>query len=190
MYENPLTKSKAKFYFCEYVSSEYARSSEVEKYLLRKARELYYRHTVSQRELEGLSLELDDLQSNLMKCYPSRRYNRVRIWMEETDDLVFIFLGNYGGSFIRFVPIAGSEKDGRASEIFNDGWWNCLKTVSGLINIDRDRIITETLTAGCVSSAEAFIRAATMLDEELRQIVRDYGDILFESKNHENSTGN
>ena len=190
MYENPLTKSKAKFYFCEHVSSAYARSSEVEKYLLRRAREIYLNHVLSRREVEFLTSELDKMQTTLMASYPSRRYNRIGVRMEETDSVVYIFLGPTGGSFIRFVPIAGSEKDGRASEIFNDGWWNCLKTVSEFIYIDRDRIITETLTAGCVSSAEAFIRAATMLVEELRQIVRDYGDILFESSSHEDSTGN
>ena len=189
MYENPLTKSKAKFFFCEYVSSAYARSSEVEKYLLRKAREIYMNHVLSRREVENSVPELDKLQTTLMACYPSRRYNRIGIRMEETDTMVIVFLGPTGGSFIKFIPIVGSEKDGRASEIFNDGWWNCLKTVSEFINIDKDRIITETLTAACISSTEAFLRAATMLDEELRSIVREYGDILFESRSHEDCTG-
>ena len=189
MYENPLTKSKAKFFFCEYVSSAYARSSEVEKYLLRRAREIYLNHVLSRREVEFLTSELDKMQTTLMASYPSRRYNRIGVRMEETDSMVCIFLGPTGGSFIKLIPVVGSEKDGRASEIFNDGWWNCLKTVSEFINFDKDRIITETLNAACISSSEAFLRASTMLDEELRSIVREYGDILFESSSHEDSTG-
>lgn len=172
-------KPEAKFFFCDYISIPGARASEVEKHLLACAVTRFQHRIFSRVELETALRDLDQAQTVLISAYPNRQYKRVKVKLEETDKNIYFFLGSCA-LHIRFVPVLGTEKDCRASELFNDGWWNCLESFGQEINFDEDRIITDVLNAAGISSTEAYIRAAVIGDPSVQQIVREYADIKFQ----------
>lgn len=175
---------EAKFFFCDYISIPGARASEVEKHLLAYAVTRFQHRIFLRVELETALRDLDQTQTVLISAYPSRQYKRVKVKLEETDKNIYFFLGSCA-LHIRFVPVLGTEKGCRASELFNDGWWNCLETFSMEASMSANRyemdiIISNVLWQAGVSSTEAYIRAAVIGDPTVQQIVRAYADNKFQ----------
>lgn len=170
----------AKYYFCNYVSVAGARTSVVEKHLLDYARKNLLQRIYSRIEVEHVLERLELQEEKLMEMDRRVHHKRVNVSIEESNGNIYIFMGPFGGNHIAFVPVLDSGKNAAASELFNDGWWNCLETVAAEIGFDRDRILTDAMTMGGVSGTEAYIRAAMIGDSVTQKIVREYADIKYQ----------
>ena len=148
------------------------RAPLVERELIQEASNLYMDRIVSSDQLEEIVESLQESQEDMIAA--TRRLNRVEIRVEKYDHMAYLYVGK---SSLWLRPIRCSDKESAASEIFNDGWWNCFETFAAYV---RDsRIFEYILTDANVSSPEAFMRADLIGSKWLADVVRRYGETQY-----------
>ena len=118
-------------------------------------------------------LHLQELQNDLVR--ENARLRRVEVRVVRNEFYVHLEIGN---SCVNLEFVKGSCKEAAASEIFNDGWWNCFESFAASIG-DADKICFDVMCGANVSSPEAFMRAKQIGIERVAQIVRTYADLKF-----------
>lgn len=166
------------FYFVDKIYSS-GRAPKTEACLVAEAKE-YCHRVLSDVQVDELVLHLQELQNDLVRENARLRRVEVRFLRNE-----FFFLRNeffpfirIGGSRLSLMFVKGSYKEAAASEIFNDGWWNCFESFAASIG-DPDKICFDVMCEANVSSPEAFMRAEQIGIERVAQIVRTYADLKF-----------
>lgn len=170
-----------KFYF---VQSSYAapKACAMELEIRRDATNRYLHHIIREDNIPAIVEELQELQADY--CSANRRVRQVEIKAHENpmlDDLRYIYIGN---SFLSLIEVKGSEKEARASEIFNDGWWNCLESFAlqieySLMDQTLEDALYEIMSDAGVYGPEAHLRAASIGFDRLRDIVERYAETKF-----------
>ena len=170
-----------KFYF---VQSSYAAPNAIsmEKEIRREATNRYLHHIVREDDIPEIVTELKDLQEDLVSA--NRRVRQVEIKAHGNpmvDGLRYIYIGN---SFLSLIEVKGSEKEAKASELFNDGWWNCLDCYTYIASqvlqpCQLEDILVDVMSDAGVSGAEADLRAIAILCPNAREIVERYAATKF-----------
>ncbi len=169
-----------KFYF---VQSSYAatKACAMELEIRRDATRRYLHHIIREDDIPAIVEELQELQADY--CAANRRVRQVEIKAHGNpmvDGLRYIYIGN---SFLSLIEVKGSEKEATASELFNDGWWNCLLFFSlgycDALGTGIDEVLFDLLSDAGVSGPEALMRARRMQPHHVRDIVERYGETKF-----------
>lgn len=159
------------FYFVDNVYS-LGRAPKTEVCLVEEAEE-YGHRILSDVQVDELVLHLQELQNDLVR--ENARLRRVEVRFERNE---FYSCIKIGGSRLSLRIVKGSYKEAAASELFNDGWWNCFESFAAIIG-DPDKICFDVMCGANVSSPEAFMRARQIGTERVAQIVRTYADLKF-----------
>ena len=171
-----------KFYF---VQSSYAapKACAMELEIRRDATNRYLHHIIREDDIPAIVEELQELQADY--CSANRRVRQVEIKAHEdpmVDGLRYIYIGN---SFLSLIEVKGSEKEAAASELFNDGWWNCLESFAlmceyyGLRDQALEDALFEVMEAAGVYGPEAHLRAGSIGSVRAREIVERYAETKF-----------
>lgn len=159
------------FYFVGNVYSP-GRAPKTEACLVEEAKE-YCHRVLSDVQVDELVLHLQELQNDLMR--ENARLRRVEVRFVRNEFYAHLEIGN---SCVNMEFVKGSCKEAAASELFNDGWWNCFESFAAELG-DADRVCIDVMTQANVSSPEAFMRARQIGDERVAEIVRTYADLKF-----------
>lgn len=171
-----------KFYF---VQSSYAatKACAMELEIRRDATRRYLHHIIREDDIPAIVEELQELQADY--CSANRRVRQVEIKAHENpmvDGLRYIYIGN---SFLSLIEVEGSEKEATASELFNDGWWNCLESFAlmfvyyGLMDQTMEDALFDVMSDAGVFGPEAHLRAGSIGNVRVREIVERYAETKF-----------
>lgn len=170
-----------KFYF---VQSSYTapKACAMELEIRGDATRRYLHHIIREDDIPAIVEELQELQADY--CAANRRVRQVEIKAHGNpmvDGLRYIYIGN---SFLSLIEVKGSEKEATASELFNDGWWNCLDCYTHIASQVLQRcqledILVDVMSDAGVSGAEADLRAIAILSPNAREIVERYAATKF-----------
>ena len=168
-----------KFYF---VQSSYAapKACAMELEIRRDATNRYLHHIIREDDIPAIVEELQELQ--LDYCSANRRVRQVEIKAHGNpmvDGLRYIYIGN---SFLSLIEVKGSEKEAAASELFNDGWWNCLESFAlnyGLWDQTLEDALFDVMSDAGVSGPEAHLRAGSIGSVRVRELVERYAETKF-----------
>ena len=159
------------FYFVGNVYSP-GRAPKTEACLVAEAKE-YCHRVLSDVQVDELVLHLQELQNDLVR--ENARLRRVEVRFVRNEFYTHLEIGN---SCVNLEFVKGSCKEAAASELFNDGWWNCFESFAASIG-DADKICFDVMCEANVSIPEAFMRARQIGAERVAQIVRTYADLKF-----------
>jgi len=170
-----------KFYF---VQSSYAatKACAMEQEIRRDATRRYLHHIIREDDIPAIVEELQDFQLEL--SHGNRRLRHVPIEARDNPMVSEIKYIGIGDSYLILIEVKGSVKESSASELFNDGWWNCMEDFACMASQVLDPgqledVLFDVMSDAGISSVEAHLRSQYIGVSDIFDIVRRYSETKF-----------
>lgn len=154
--------------------------SAIEREIVGECESKYLDRIISSDQLLEMVEDFRDISKNIIRKNP--RLKPAKISLNKRDYGAVLA---FGRSYLSLSRVKGSYKEMAASELFNDGWWNCFESFVMELNDRLDPqglrdICNDILNDAGVTSSEAYHRADTTLsDQTARDVAEYYANLKF-----------